>query len=255
MSESALTINFSAPQLPPPVIAFVQLEQEPVDENLNYLTKLQAANALNYFVSGGPVPSDYCSEGFSSKIVYAYPYPSDLTYQIRVSKGSSSQTGARLLMIEETINSNLNDILSTQYPVKEIIEYEWTGPTYDEYGNEQPHPILTLNGPDIGMSYKVFGTVKVVYQTVQDTITIAIAYNNVVVEGETLDPYLLCIWSGGHEDLKLKFVDGEESITCNNSISGSGGGGFDSNNDPGYVDGEDEIHNFDYCTGEELTNG
>jgi hypothetical protein len=136
--------------------------------------------------------------------------------------------------------------------VHQIKSYTWKTVPYNSVGAETSEPTLFLDGQNIKLSAKVYGTVEVVYVTLQENLVVVINYNNEVVEGETLDPYLLCIWAGGNEALKIKFADGEEEIGCNNRYGGGSGIAEGGPYDPGYVDGEDETHEFDYCTGLEL---
>jgi hypothetical protein len=232
------------------------LEQDPIDENINYLTVQQAATALEHFMSGKQLPSTYCSPGTVMKMLYAYPWPSSLTeYHCIVTKGVLGRGVLLSVDIVEELNCDLTDILSTVYPVHQIKSYSWKTSPYNSVGVEVTEPTLSLDGPKIKLSAEVYGTLEVVYTTKQEIMTCVITYNNVVIEGETLDPYLLCVWSGGNSALKIKFADGEEDIDCNNQYRGGGAGTIDDSSgpyDPGYVSGEDEIHEFDYCTGEEL---
>jgi hypothetical protein len=152
--------------------------------------------------------------------------------------------------IIEELNCDLVDVLNTVYPVHQIKSYSWKTPPYNSVGIEVTEPTLSLDGPKIKLSAKVYGTLEVIYTTKQEIMSDTIAYDDVVVEGETLDPYLLCVWSGGNSALRIRFADGEEGIDCNNQYSI--GNVEDGPYDPGYVEGEDEIHEFDYCTGEEL---
>lgn len=252
MTKSALTIQFTRPSVVREAV-FVLLEQEPIDKDINYLTKLQAVDALNYFVSGSGYPKEYCTENVVVKNAYAYPWPADVNYQCSVTKGDISRSGAIAVAIEQTIHCDLSDVLSTSYPVHSITQYEWMTDTYDAEGNEQPKPALILAGSKIAVPYKIFGSVRVVYQTMQDKIQIQIAYNNEVISGATLDPYLICVWPGGHDHLKISFADGEETIDCNNNLKKYALADYDEDDgDPGYISGEDEIHEIDYCTGDEL---
>jgi hypothetical protein len=249
MSVHSLIINYGVE--PSPSDAFVQLEQDPIDENINYLTVQQAATALEHFMSGKPLPPTYCSPGTVRKILYAYPWPNSLTeYRCIVTKGELERGTLLNVDIIEELNCDLVDVLNTTYPVHQIKSSSWKTSPYNSVGAEVTEPTLSLDGPKIKLSAKVYGTLEVVYTTKQEIMSDTITYNNVVVEGETLDPYLLCVWSGGNSALKIKFADGEEDIDCNNQYSV--GNIEDGPYDPGYVEGEDEIHEFDYCTGEEL---
>jgi len=250
MSVHALTINYDN-QTRPVSDAFVQLEQDPIDEDINYLTVQGGANALAYFVSGQDLPAAYCTPGVVSKSVYAYPWPASLTnYQCLATKGELLRGVLEEVDIVETINCDFNNILNTTYPVHAIKSYEWiTGP-WDNLGNPVAGVTLAVFGPQLKLTAKVYGTVSVVYATREEKMRLDIEYNNVVVEGETLDPFLLCVWDGGNEALKIKFADGEENIDCNKNWGGGGGGGGigDDPYDPGYVSGEDETVKIDYCT-------
>ena len=256
MTETALTLKFAAPALPE-TGNFVLLEQEAWDPYINYLTKAGVIGYLNAKLFNAPQPASNCAsaDGSYTTTLYAYPSQADLTYAARVSWGVIGDRMGGVVDYTEVIQCDLLTEIRPKYPAVSITRYEWIGDTYDREGSLIPKPEVTLGEQDLTLSQPVYGTLFVTYKVVQHRYPVAVSPRPEAVENK-LTSFAYALWSGGNEFMELEAPDGAEGGECNGALKGGSSINFNEGDpdNPGYVDGEDEIHEFDYCTGEELTD-
>jgi len=251
MTESALTINFTSPARPDSG-DFVLLEQEAWDPYVNYLTKAGVYAYLNKNLFEAPDTVENCSgtTGLYTKKVFAYPSPSTLPYRLGFSHGFLGLQIIEDLIYTEAIQCNLETELTPKYPAVSITRWEWVGDAYDQDGTIVQKPSVVMGDKVLTLSQPIYGTVLVSYWVIRHTHQVTIT-KRAGAEENAMTSFAWAVWTGGNTYIKLEAPDGADDENCNNSVTG------DSHfehvpGSPGYVDGEDEIHEFDYCSGEEL---
>jgi len=197
--------------------------------------------------------------GGGKRWILAYPNPPDLPYRLGMSYGSH---GEQILMstgvwYSETILCSMDpEIIPKQYVV-EIYSWRWIGQAYDSKGvpiDPAPFTRLSEDGKRLFVDIKVYGLIAVSYRYIYHAYLMALPDPPRQEDpDEQYVSYAYAAWEGGNTYLGL---GPDKPLDV--------GGGFgdtdiedddeDDDDDDEYIKGEDEIHEFDYCTGEELTD-
>jgi len=248
MTETALTIKFTAPADQDG--DFILLEQFKSDMEATALTKAGVYHFLNaklFDRYSGPVtrPAD------PRKYVFAYPSPPELPYRFGMSWGTFGPLTVRDKIMVEAIRCNLELVITPKYPVVTIHEWQWVGGVYDQKGTRIIRPVINRSddGRSLILEDRVYGLLSIVYHVIQHEYLVNVPVRDEPAENK-YPSYAYAVWDGGNTYLGLDPLPPVEG--------GGGGGGTiieddDDKDDDDYIKGEDEIHEFDYCTGEELT--
>jgi len=255
MTETALTINFTASAADRDRSVVLESTQRfnpdplPLTKGSLYFILLSKIN---------PTASNRAWwMGDDKRWINAYPSPPDLPYRFGVSYGSHGERRVHDGEYTEVIECNMDSVIIPKRYVMEMYSWKWLGQAYDSEGahiDPAPFTRLSEDGKRLLIDVKVYGLISISYRRIYHLYLLGLPEYNLSRYEEPDEKYVTyayAAWDGGNT-----YVGVERKTPPVGTPSGGGGGIIIDDEDgggDGYIKGEDEIHEFDYCTGEELT--
>lgn len=154
------------------------------------------------------------SSAFTTEL-YAYPWPADLDYKVRLSYGFLGVPAREEIEVREQVHFNLENTQSTEYPIYQLISKEWAVDTLNERGGNSGRPVIFASGNELQTDRKVYGTVNTVYTTIRHTRLVKISARTGAVDN-VFSSMARASWDGGVDTLSISPPHGAESNYGNN---------------------------------------
>lgn len=173
--ETLLHINYGNQALHTSRASLV-LGQEEWHTNTGFVTKaafFKYMFALLRGVDPGSVMScGFQADGTIASVIYAYPSDPNLAYSLKTTYGSLSARRILEYIQKEVINFSLSNSASLKYPMNGDLAYEWVGHIYDFYGNRISPPAVSIDGDQLTLSRKVYGSLALQYPVMRHEYTL-----------------------------------------------------------------------------------
>jgi len=252
------------------------LEQEVWSGGTGILTKLDLVKTLSAALYGtenelGDVKCGVDEEGNYKSGLYVYSYVPGLAYDIGITN-SVDGLGTPIFQeveVRELISFSLENKKSTKYPIHSVISAEWGADTWDSSGAVTSSPAISVDGNEVKLSKKVYGTVILTYRTARDAYRLRVPprINPIPVDYDSdklldllksdaaehiYDSYAWARWNGGVKLLKLEPPPGAgEAFLLNSPCLNTGIGRVNPDDRPEHppiARAEYETVLIDYCT-------
>lgn len=179
--------------------------------------------------------------------VYAYPSPSNLNFNTRLTHGRITGRQVRTESFEEIILFRISDEERTSYPVSSMQSYRWLGDIYDENGAVVNTPNTSYSNNYFNLSQKIYGSLLVKYNVRRHIFDIAIPENE-DEEDNKWDSVVYATFNGGVSWVEVR---GEESNSlsgteCETSVGSVVDSDDDDDDDEGSASGR--YTKIDYCS-------
>lgn len=185
----------------------------------SYVGRLTAANMVRYIrnMLFGEAEDSYfdCGldgEGRCVTVIHAYPLTSDLGYRIYCSYGELGSGIITSFDETEIVEFQNSSTASVKYPCQRIVDREWLGTIYDSQDNPLAHPPIEINGKELIVPEKIWGTVKLTYRVYRRSYGLTITPRADQIEGS----YSAAVWAiydGGIEYLVLSEPPGIDNYS------------------------------------------
>ncbi len=251
MPYTVLPITFAVP--PRPELPGLILEQAPWAGGVGVVTKLDLVHALSSALYGDPENEIDCGMDGDCYLsgLFVYPFNPSLSYQIGITHGELGESITQDVEVRELVSFKLDTEATVKYPIQQLISAEWGAETWDSEGGVTSDPSIFVDGQQVVLSKKVYGTVIVIYKTIRHARTLRVPPREESVEN-VFDSYAWARWDGGVEMEKLDPPENAEEayFSESNCIWGGRWGDVIPPDDPGepYGDGYGEDYDIDYCT-------
>ncbi len=207
----------------------VQLEQKPWDHSIGIVTMLDVIEALAGVIldDGSEAFVDCGMAGDNSRfeaIIYAYPSPSNLTYNVGMTNGVFAKAGRGVVSVTETKAFSLSTEASMGYPVHHFVSARWVGAVYTEDGSIATSPGWTVDGQKVTIDQAVYGTLELKYAAMRDVFKVTVTARQTAPEN-IFQSVLYAHWDGGVRLLNVSAPENaEDGYLTNIDCSGNGDG-------------------------------
>lgn len=220
------------------------------DGNIVYGQGLTTIGDTGSIVQGTRPASVNCSlnaDGELLATLYAYPYPSSLNFNVRLTHGRITSSKQESNAFEEIILFRLSDNERTSYPVSSMQSSTWVGDVYDVEGAIVNPPSKSYSNNYFSLSRKIYGSLLVKYKVKRYIYELAIPMNE-EEEDNKWDTVAYGIFDGG---VSWEEIRGDESNSlsgteCTRSILSTGDSDGDDEDEEGRSSGR--YTKYDYCT-------
>lgn len=234
----------------------IAIEQESWGDKIGKVTKLDLINTLSNDILGTVTSTDidcgtdddgssYCC------VVYAYPSPPDLLFNMGITSGSLDQPRREEVEVTELISFKLTSEENSRYPTEEILSFTWGDFILDGNGSTIQAPEVTLDGDFIILSSPVYAVATITYKTVRYVYTAKVVARD-DSDVNVFQSVVYATWDGGVELESLGAPpNAEESYSSQTTCEGNTNLIVDpdepeDDNTP-KVKGENETVYLDYC--------
>lgn len=234
MTNSSLGVQFSN-QAASSLDNYLKIEQEDYASDTGVVTASDVISTLSVLLGISNDETDvYCGmnedgESFDAA-VYVYPYPKSLFYDKAITHGTALQVGSEIVRKSQRINFKLDNTATLDYPVSAIISRDWVSDKlFKADGTPAIKQIISVNGQEVSIPEKVYGSVDVVYTTYREVYKVFVPARADAVEN-FFQSLFYCRFDGGIETLSIEAPPNAEDnyaagTTCSDSsLLGKGGG-------------------------------
>lgn len=210
----SLTYSISAADREPAEL--LRLEQEPWSVYTGKITKGEMIRWLSAVVS---------DTGYESRVdcglagdqlvstIYAYPYETDLAYQLHTSWGQLSERIVEMLEIRELVQFRLTVEERTDYPVRRILGVDWDDECYGPDGEIVAAPTLAADRETISCAVPVYGTVEVRYLCERHTYILNAPRRETAIDNQW-SAVVVGVYEGGLTYLVVEMPPGIETFAA-----------------------------------------
>lgn len=181
------------------------LEQQPWDPTTGLVTRLDLVQALSarlFDTTQATVDCGLDGSGFDAT-VFVYPYDPALVYEIGVTHGALDSPSRVDLEVREAVSFSLDTGQGLKYPLQQLIGWEWAGEVWSESGVVIPAPAVTVDGQEVKVAEKIYGTLYVRYRTLRYVYNLRIEARESSPEN-VFSSVVWARWSGG---VRLLIID------------------------------------------------
>lgn len=234
----------------------VILKQESWNSNGNITTRMDVLNSISDFIFNTDNFESSCEmleENEYNSIVYAYPNPDTLSFNVGLTHGVHAEGVMELATIESLELVSFDISIELDYPLHSDFVLEWITDCYDKNGSLVSKPTYAIVGNSIVFSKEVYGSIRITYVSKRFIYAL-----NVPAREEATENYFQSVfyayWDGGVVMLKLTAPkDADEDYKLD--VSCKGGSIVIVEDDPQLPPVEGfPVHDsvsVDYCTQEE----
>lgn len=232
----------------------IDYDPDAVTNDPNYELNLTGASlgaSSNHFAGSNPtnVQCSLDADGCMTATIYAYPVPWNLRYRLHVTHGSVSSRVERVQEFRELIQVRLQDpgtAIRPDYPVRQLIDYEWFGDVYNSEGDVINGPNIEVIENELFLDGRVYGTIDVTYSVERHFYTVEIQPDYSRPEGDEYKSVAYAPFEGGVE---WEEIDPAPSVNFDASSCGFITRVIFADDELPTVDGNDRIDTYNYCSG------
>lgn len=210
------------------------LDQEQWDGDIGLVTRAGMMNFLGMMLFGGGDdgedewnPSARCGldGNLMQVVVYAYPSPVSLSFNIAATRGVLSAGEIEEPYRLEMVQVNMQKEIRTEYPATEILVVAERGSLYDGDGTIVPMPHYRVGADGvIELAGAVYGTIGVLYRTYRYKYTLDVSGRDPAITPENLlSSVVYAWWDGDGEWLEIEPAPGAEEMVQDGRDCGWGG--------------------------------
>ena len=233
----------------------VLLGQEPWDPYIGMLTVGGLWAYIRQLLYGeGEGVQENCGAdeaGLIGGVVYAYPDPAGLVYDLGISHGDPGPRIETELKYAELLQVQNETEPSLRYPTDEIYSAVWVTDALAKDGETLPRPAISIAGGRVRTATPTYGTILAIYKVVRHTYQVWISPRPTAAENK-YQSFIYAVWDGGNNYIEYQPpADAEDGGRCNNLIHyGEGGTTPSGDCEPPRPTPQDINYDVDYCSGE-----
>lgn len=153
------------------------------------------------------------SDGFIDTAVWVFPGYPKMPYSVDITHGTIDKGNMKIEVIQkhETAKLNMTDTINPKYPVLSIIGAIVKGNLYDKNGAIISMPDLTIEGDQIKLSEKVYGSVFFVYEVLRHEYPVLVPPRDIETVKENRFSSVAYAWfTGGNRHVVMESPNGAE---------------------------------------------
>jgi hypothetical protein len=139
------------------------------------------------------------------------------------------------------------DPVSTSYPIRSLVSYEWIGDVYNKEGEVIEKPVINLVRGEFFIPSRVYGTIDVEYSVEKHIYSLKVMQREGEDEERSWDSVVFATYKGGVEWEEVK---PSASIDVDSPCQEYWVKFVIGDDDPHYANPSDKFTKMDYCSGD-----